>query len=346
MEKIALGFSGGVDSAVAAKRLMDAGYSVVGLFLDVGVHGAREDAIRTAAYLNLPLEIWDRRDELSRLVCQPFIEGYLQGRTLNPCLLCNPVMKLRALTEYADEMGAPWIATGHYAVVKDGALYAGRPQNDQSYQLCRITNEQLNRLILPLGAVEKRQVRTEAKAAGIPIACKPDSMDICFVPDHDYAAWLERQAPMPGAGDAVYNGTVVGRHGGIHHFTVGQRWGETENGRRLYVTAIHPETNRLELALWEDTFAAEVRATAMNWLVPAPKAPFRAQVRVRHTRWEMPNCDVTPTASGVIIRADSPFRAPARGQTAAIYVDGQVVGAGEIASASPGLNEGKEHSHL
>ncbi|MDD3411037.1 MAG: tRNA 2-thiouridine(34) synthase MnmA [Eubacteriales bacterium] len=330
MGKVVLGFSGGVDSAVAAHRLLGAGEETLGLFLDVGVAGAREDAERTAAQLGLPLTVRDAREELSRLVCQPFLEGYLQGRTLNPCLLCNPVLKLRLLLDYADEIGAERIATGHYAMVQNGALYEGRMPNDQSYQLCRVTRAQLSRLTLSLGEMEKTQVRAEAEAAGIPIAHKPDSMDICFVPDHDYAAWLERRALMPGPGDALFRGEVVGRHKGIHHFTVGQRWGELYHERRLYVSEIRPRTNELVLALWDELFHTEVDATEMNWLIDEPTAPFRARVRVRHTRWEMPECTVTPAPDGVHITADSPLRAPARGQTAALYVGKRVVGAGEI----------------
>ncbi len=330
MRRVVLGFSGGGDSAVAAKRLLDAGDDVTGLFLDVGVAGAREDALRTAERLRLPLNVLDARSALDERVCGPFLRGYLEGRTLNPCLLCNPALKLKALIEHADAIGAPFIATGHYAVARDGALYTGHPSNDQSYQLCRITNAQLDRLLLPLGGDEKPLVRAEAEAAGIPIAHKPDSMDICFIPDHDYAAWIERRVPAPAPGDALYRGAVFGRHNGIHRYTVGQRWSEDCNGRRLYVSAIRPEKNEIELCLWEELFRSEIDASDMNWLAPIPDAPFRARVRVRHTRWEMPECTVALTATGAHITADSPFRAPAKGQTAALYAGDRVIGAGEI----------------
>ena len=329
MKTVILGFSGGVDSAVAALLLRREGYDVRGAFLDVCANGAAEDAIRTAEYLRLPLEVIDARSALEENVCRPFAEGYLRGETLNPCLLCNPSVKLRTLLERADAQGAEYIATGHYARLENGAVYMGCRDKDQSYQLATMKKEQLARLLLPLGALEKPRVREIASEAGIPIAQKPDSMDICFIPDHDYAAWLERRGGAPGPGPCVFRGETIGRHEGIHHWTVGQRWGELYNGRRLYVAKIIPETNTLEMALWEELFSCEIDARDMNWLADAPREPFRGRVRARHTRWETPDCTVTPLEDGrVHIVTDTPIRAPAKGQTVALYDGERLLGGG------------------
>ena len=194
-EKVVLGLSGGVDSAVSARLLTDAGYEVLGLYLDNGLPGA-EGARLAAASLGIPLEIRDVRREMEERVCRPFAESYLRGETPNPCILCNPAVKLRALAETADRVGAAHIATGHYAVSRDGALYRGRPENDQSYMLCRITPDQLDRLLLPLGPYRKTEVRALAEKLGLPVAHKPDSMEICFVPGGDYAAYTGAE-PQP-----------------------------------------------------------------------------------------------------------------------------------------------------
>ena len=329
MQKVILGFSGGVDSAAAALLLTRAGYDVRCVFLDVGVQGAEADARRTAEFLGLPLEVLDARCALEECVCRPFAEGYLRGETLNPCLLCNPAVKFRFLLERADAQGAEFIATGHYARLENGALYMGCPDKDQSYQFAMITRPQLSRLLLPLGGMEKPRVREIAAEAGIPIAHKPDSMDICFIPDHDYAAWIERRGFTPQPGPCVFHGEVIGRHEGIHRWTVGQRWGELHNGRRLYISRIIPETNTLETALWEDLFKAEITVRGMNWLIDPPQAPLRGRVRARHTRWETPDCTVFPGGNGTVrIVTDTPLRAPAKGQTAAIYDGERLLGGG------------------
>ncbi len=328
---VALGFSGGVDSAVAAILLARQGYEVHGLFLDVGVSGAREDAQNAAAHLRLPLLVRDAREALDMLVCEPFACGYIEGRTLNPCLLCNRVMKLEMLARYADEIGAEHIATGHYAVTDNGRLYMGDPEKDQSYQLSMIKRNQLERLLLPLGGCGKPTARQIAREAGLSIADKPDSMDICFIPDHDYASWIEaRVDEPPQAGNALLYGEPIARHNGVHRYTVGQRWHELVNERRLYVSKICPERNELELVYWDDLFKTDIEAQNMSWLVPEPTEPFRGRVRVRHTNWETPSCTVTPIPGGVRIHTDSPVRAPAPGQVAAIYVDKQVLGGGYI----------------
>ena len=167
--KVVVGFSGGVDSAVTAALLKRQGYAVHGLYLDNAGPAECEDAIRTAEAVGIPLAVRDIKRELEEQVCKPFTDCYLRGETPNPCILCNPAVKFRNLLEEADALGAEWVATGHYARAENGALYKGRPANDQSYMLCRLTREQLQRLLLPLGGYEKQQVRALAEELALPL---------------------------------------------------------------------------------------------------------------------------------------------------------------------------------
>ena len=332
MEKVVLGLSGGVDSAVAARLLQRAGYEVHGLYLDIGTEAARRDAAETAEFLGVPLEVRDISAELEREVCAPFVAAYLRGETPNPCVMCNPAVKFKSLVERADAIGARFVATGHYARAAAGALYKGMPANDQSYMLCRLKRSQLERLLLPLGDYEKAQVRALAEEFGIPVAHKPDSMEICFIPDRDYIGWIHRRSATPGPGELVFHGAVIGRHEGIYRYTVGQRWPGLLNERKVYVAEIRAEENQVVLALWEELFKTEVRARDMNWLIDPPVSSVRASVRVRHTKWENPDCTATPTPDGgAIITCDAPVRAPARGQAAVLYDGDRVLGGGYIA---------------
>ncbi|MBR0207418.1 MAG: tRNA 2-thiouridine(34) synthase MnmA [Oscillospiraceae bacterium] len=329
--KVVLGFSGGVDSAVSAALLRRAGWEVVGLYLDNTDENARRDAVDTAAFLSIPLEIRDVRAELEEKVCAPFCQSYLRGETPNPCILCNPSVKFRALLETADRLGAEAIATGHYARAEGGALYKGQPSNDQSYMLCRLRREQLDRLVLPLGGMEKTETRALAERLSLPVAHKKDSMEICFIPDKDYVGWLSRRGELPPPGDFIFHGEVVGRHEGIVRYTVGQRKAGLIDGRKVYISRIDAGTNAIELALWEELFKTELTARDFNWLIDVPAGPIRAGVRVRHTRWEEPACIATPIGEGrVRIECDTPVRAPAPGQSAVLYDGDKVLGGGFI----------------
>lgn len=206
----------------------------------------------------------------------------------------------------------------------------GMPANDQSYMLCRLSREQVRRTVFPLGGFEKKQVRALAEEFGLPVAHKPDSMEICFIPDKDYIGWISRRAELPPAGDFIFRGEVVGRHEGIHRYTVGQRRPGLIDGRKVYISRISAADNTIELALWEDMFKTEVRARDFNWLIDRPAESFRANVRVRHTKWEMPPCTVYPEGDGVRIICDEPVRAPAVGQSAVLYDGDYVLGGGFI----------------
>lgn len=330
MSRIVLGFSGGVDSAVSAVLLKNAGHEVIGLYMDNTDENALRDAVETAKFAGIELEVADVRAALEENVCRPFTDCYLRGETPNPCVICNPSVKFKTLLAAADRRGAELVATGHYARAENGAIYKGRPSNDQTYMLCRLTREQAARAVFPLGELEKTQTRAMAEEFGLPVAHKGDSMEICFIPDKDYIGWLGRRAELPGAGDFVLHGEVVGRHEGIYRYTVGQRRPGMIDGRKVYVSRIDARTNTVELALWEELFKTEVTARDFNWLIDAPDKPIRASVRVRHTKWENPPCTVYNDGGTVRIVCDEPVRAPAAGQSAVLYDGDRLLGGGFI----------------
>lgn len=332
MSKVVLGFSGGVDSAVSAELLKKQGFQVYGLYMDNTDEAARLAAVTAAEQRGIDLKVLDVKAQLEERVCRPFTEAYLRGETPNPCILCNPTLKFKSLMEYADAVGAEFVATGHYARAAGGRIYKGRPANDQSYMLCRLTRQQAERALFPLGDYEKAQVRQLAEELGLPAAHKPDSMEICFIPDKDYIGWLSRRAAMPPEGDFVFHGQVVGRHEGIHRYTVGQRRPGLMDGRKVYISRIDPVSNRIELALWEELFQTEVTARDFNWLIEPPRSPICASVRVRHTKWENPPCSAVVEGDRVRIRCVEPVRAPAAGQSAVLYDGEQLLGGGFIVS--------------
>lgn len=328
--KVVLGFSGGVDSSVSAALLKERGFEVYGLYMNNGDEAALNDAVNTARFFDIPLEVAEVSQALECNVKKPFEESYLSGETPNPCVICNPTVKFRTLCDYADKVGAEFIATGHYARAENGMLFKGRPENDQSYMLCRIKKEQLARLILPLGNYAKFEVRELAHKFGIPVADKPDSMEICFIPDKDYIGWLGKRRELPPPGDFVFHGEVIGRHDGIYRYTVGQRRPGLYNERKLYISKIRPEDNTIELALWEELFKTEVSARSFHWLCDEPQGVIHASVKVRHTKWENPPCEAYIDGDLVKIRTVEPLRAPARGQAAVLYDGDRLLGGGFV----------------
>lgn len=336
MKKVVLGFSGGVDSAVCALLLKKEKYEVQGVYLDNTGPDALEAAVRGAEFAGIPLDVLDVKEELEEKVCSAFCNAYLRGETPNPCILCNPSLKFRRLLETAERHDAELIATGHYAVTRElpeggRSLHKGNPENDQSYMLCRLTREQVDRLILPIGALPKREVRAMAAEAGLPAASKPDSMEICFIPDKDYIGWLGKRAPLPGSGKLYLHGEVIGEHRGIHCYTVGQRLPGLYHDRKVYVARIDSNTDSIHLAYWEELFSKEVTAKEFNWLIEAPKEKLeQLSVRVRHTKWENPPCSAYDDGTYVHISCKEPVRAPATGQSAVLYRGDRVLGGGFI----------------
>ena len=331
MKECVLGLSGGVDSSVAARLLQSAGYRVHGLYLDIGNLSALSDAQAAAEALGVGLRVLDISAQLEAQVCAPFAAAYLRGQTPNPCILCNPAVKFQALLQYADELGGAAIATGHYARAEGGALFRGRPANDQSYMLCRIGREQLARLLLPLGGMEKTETRALAAELGLPTAKKPDSMEICFIPDKDYCGWLGRRAKLPGPGVFTRDGAVIGAHEGVHRWTVGQRIPGVYDGEKLYVRAIDATTGEIEVCPDAELWRTELTAADFHWLVDPPEGPVRGSVKVRHSKTAEAPCTAYPAPDGsVSVVCEGPVRAPAPGQSAVLYDGERVLGGGFI----------------
>ena len=332
-QPVVLGLSGGVDSAVAATLLARQGFAVTGLYLDIGLGGTgASDAATVADRLGIPLKIADIRQELEREVCDPFAAGYLAGHTPLPCAMCNPTVKFPALFRLAEEIGAKYVSTGHYANVENGVLKKGRPANDQSYMLARLTRKQLQSVIFPLGNYEKREVRALARDFGIPVADKPDSMEICFIPSGDYAAWLEEHGFSTPEGNFVdKEGNVLARHKGIHHYTLGQGRGLGVSGpHRYYVSAIRPETNEVVLSDGTDLGRDVVRGAQPNWIaVETLTEPMEVTVRLRHSRTEQ-EAVLSPEGDGIRLDMKTPARAPTPGQLAVFYQGEAVVGSAWI----------------
>ena len=332
-EPVVLGLSGGVDSAVAATLLARQGFAVTGLYLDIGLGGTgADDAAAVAHRLGIPLKIADIRQELEREVCAPFAAGYLAGHTPLPCAMCNPTVKFPALFRLAEEIGAKYVSTGHYANVENGVLKKGRPANDQSYMLARLTRKQLQGVIFPLGNYEKREVRELARDFGIPVADKPDSMEICFIPSGDYAAWLEEHGFSTPQGNFVdKEGHVLARHKGIHHYTLGQGRGLGVSGpHRYYVSAIRPETGEVVLSDGSDLGRDVVRGVQPNWIaIENLTEPMEVTVRLRHSRTEQ-EAVLSPEGDGIRLDMKTPARAPTPGQLAVFYQGEAVVGSAWI----------------
>lgn len=336
-KKVVLGLSGGVDSTVAAQRLLGQGYEVHGLYLDIGL-GGEQSARDNAAKLGIPLTVRSIQQELEEHVCAPFAADYLSGRTPIPCARCNRAVKFPALISFAREIGANWVATGHYARIGTGCdggpiLLRGNSANDQSYMLSRLTRDMLSHVLFPLGDGPKEQTRQEAEAGQLPAADRPDSMEICFIPDDDYAAWLDARGGTPPPGNFVdANGNVLGTHKGFHHYTIGQRRGlGVSSTGRLFVTEIRPHTNEVVLSHGEGLHAFMVHTDSLNWLGEHPlSAPMEVEVRLRHSRRQDP-ATILPLGGGrVDIHMKHPARAPTPGQLAVFYQGDQVLGSGWI----------------
>ena len=328
--RVVLGFSGGVDSAVAARLLTMQGWDVRCVYLETG-SGEGEYARESAERMGLPFEAVDARSLLEREVCAPFEAAYLAGATPSPCVLCNRRVKLKLLCEAADALGIERIATGHYAAARAGAIFRGRPENDQSYMLCLVTRAQARRLVLPLGGYIKRDVRALAAQFGLSQAEKPDSMEICFIKGGDFAGWIDSRGHAPGEGALIYKGERVGTHGGVHRYALGQRRGlGFAAGRRVFVSEIRPETNEVVLSDGDGLYMEHIRTGEANWLITPPRGDFRCEVRVRHSR------DLTPATARSVdgaleIDFDKPVRAPVPGQAAALYAGGMLIAGGMIA---------------
>jgi len=352
--RVVVAMSGGVDSSVSAALLKQQGYDVIGISLQLYDPLPRDasckklktccslddvlDAGRVAQKLGIPFEVIDLRREFHELVVDNFIGEYAAGRTPNPCIRCNEHIKFDLLLEKAIGMGATYLATGHYARIEEDAdgsahLLTGLdPAKDQSYFLFTLTSQQLTRVMFPVGALEKSRVRELAAAFGLPVARKRESQEICFIPDNDYVAFLEKNGLSQREGDVVMvGGEIVGRHAGIHRHTIGQRKGLGIAWKRpLHVLALDRERNRVVVGESAELLRRGLTASSATWAVQPVEIEFRAACRIRYRHQPVP-CRVTLMDDNRFqIVFDEPQKAVTPGQAVVLYDGERVLGGGWI----------------
>lgn len=352
MTRVLVAMSGGVDSSVAAALLAEQGHDVIGVTLHLwDASGAsqvgrccapedRDDARRTCEHLGVPHYVIDEREAFRRSVVDPFVADNLAGRTPSPCVQCNQHVKLGRLWELAQGFGAEALATGHYVQIErdrdtHARLLRGRDHNkDQSYFLFGVEQSVLQHLWCPLGGLEKDTARQEARRLGLPNWNKPDSQELCFVPDGNIAGFVAAEAPEVEASGPIVDesGNAVGEHGGIAGFTVGQRRGlRVSAGTPRYVLDVIPETRAVRIGPADALLRSGLEADGASWTGARPAARFRGQVRIRY-RHAPADAWVTPSAEGFSVEFDAPQRAIAPGQAAVVYDGERVIGGGFIAA--------------
>ena len=353
-KKVIVGMSGGVDSSVAAYLLKEEGYEVIGVTMqmwnqemedhceDCKSCGQRavEDAKKVAEEIGISHYVFDFRKEFRQNVVDNFINEYENGRTPNPCIVCNKYVKWEALMKQGSELGADYIATGHYAGVKrlENGRYtlcrASTDKKDQTYALYRLTQEQLSKTIMPVGIYEKETIRKIAEKIGVSVANKPDSQDICFIPDGDYASFIEKESgsEVKKGHFVTKDGNILGEHKGIIHYTVGQRKGlGLALGYPAFVLEIRPETNEVVIGDVQASLTKYVRANRLNFMsVDDIHNPIRLWAKIRYNHkgaW----CNVEKTGPDEILCTfDEPQRAVTPGQSVVLYDGDIVVGGGII----------------
>lgn len=345
-DPVLVALSGGVDSAVAAMLLRHAGHPVTGVTLRLWQFNstsaaAETDAAAVARYLGIPHEVLDVREAMFRDVIEPFLDDYAAARTPNPCVFCNPLLKYASLLRLADSMGVPWLATGHYAAVGYDPLTgrywvqrAGSAAKDQSYMLYRLSQDQLARVVFPLSAYSKPDVRRLATKQGLPVAHRGDSQDICFLPDHDYRALLKQYRPeslRPGVLEHV-DGRVLGYHTGLPLYTLGQRRGlGVYLPEPVFVAGIDSGSNRLVVGPEASLMHRRVTADRLVFgrLAPGDHPPFRVHAMLRSSMPAQPA--IAQVFDGrLTVTFDAPQRAPAPGQSLVCYDDADVMVGGVI----------------
>lgn len=340
MKKLAVGLSGGVDSSAAAHILLEQGYDVMGIILRLKPDNAADadiaDAQRIADKLGIELRVLDRREFFKKSVIDPFVAEYLSARTPNPCVECNYAIKFGAMLDYALENGCDGIATGHYAKIEESGgrylLKRSESTKDQSYFLYRLNQFQLSHSVFPLEGMEKSLIRQKAEEAGIHVAEKRDSQEICFVPNDDYIAYLASLGITSPKGDFVdKDGNILGTHSGIINYTIGQRKGLGAFGKPMFVTGISAENNTVTIGENGTQYSQSLVADRLNWIAfDNLTEPIRADVKIRFRAKEQPAL-ITPNADGTVtITFDEPQRSVTPGQSAVIYDGSTVIGGGRI----------------
>lgn len=340
--------SGGVDSSVAAVLLLKQGYDVIGVTMKLwkddrftqDSEDAADDAKKICDTLGIPHYTLELADKFKKYVVNNFIECYANGKTPNPCVECNRHLKFGEMFNFADSIGAEFVATGHYAKICDDVRFgmkvikkSSSVKKDQTYVLYVLNREYIPRVLFPLGEFEtKDQIRAIAEEYGLVSAKKPDSQEICFIPDNDTAGFLDAHI-KPVAGSIIdKNGTTLGKHTGITHYTIGQRKGLGISAPKpLFVTSIDKQANTVTVGDNEDLFAKELYAENTNWLIfDALKAPLRVFAKIRYAAKEMP-AEISPCADGRIkVMFDEPQRAATAGQSVVFYIDDCLIGGGII----------------
>lgn len=355
-KKVVVGMSGGVDSSVAAWLLKKQGYDVIGVTMQIwqdeeeevrqengGCCGlsAVDDARRVAWDLGIPYYVMNFKQEFKEHVMDYFVDEYIHGRTPNPCIACNRYVKWESLLKRSLDIGADYIATGHYAQIEylPNGRYALKKSataaKDQTYALYNLTQEQLSHTLMPVGAYTKDQIRQMAEEIGLQVANKPDSQEICFIPDHDYAKFIEENTDRnvePG-NFVDMDGNIIGQHEGITHYTVGQRKGlNLAMGHPVFVVAIRPETNEVVIGEAGDVFTDSLICDRVNWMAVDGLHGEEMQVmaKIRYSHKGAP-CVIRETGDGrVECRFAEQVRAVTPGQAVVFYDGDYVVGGGTI----------------
>lgn len=353
---VVVGMSGGVDSSVAAYLLKEEGYHVIGVTMQIwqdedeevkadngGCCGlsAVDDARRVAQHLDIPYYVMNFKSEFKSRVMDYFVEEYLHGRTPNPCIACNRYVKWESLLKRSLDIGADYIATGHYARIEqlENGRYAIRNSvtaaKDQTYALYNLTQFQLQHTLMPVGAYPKDEIRKIALEQQIPVANKPDSQEICFIPDHDYASFIEKEAGsrVPGVGNFVTkDGTILGTHRGITHYTIGQRKGlNLAMGHPVFVTEIKPDSHEVVIGEHEDVFTKELIFSEVNYMaLETLNQPARFLGKIRYSH-QGSFCKAIPLENGRIrCEFEEPVRAVTPGQAVVLYQGEHVALGGTI----------------
>ncbi len=344
-KKVFAAVSGGVDSATTAALLLEDGFECEAVFMITHdrAESACEDAKKIAKHLGIKLHVLDFREDF-QLVLDYFCEEYKKGRTPNPCVFCNRNIKFGKLWPYAQKHGADMLATGHYCrtITKNNVpgLYAATNlKKDQSYALAMIDRSVLGHLIFPMGVFEKHQTRKTASKFGLHIDDKPDSQELCFIPDNDYIAKLEYHCPeLARQGNIIDpDGNVLGTHNGVHRFTVGQRRGlKVALGKPAYVVSIDAETNTVVLGGKNCLMHKKLVGRCVNWLIDRPAEPFDAKIKIRYNHSGAAG-RVYPQQDKVIVEFDEPIASITPGQAVVFYIpsgsDIQLAGGAWIESA-------------